>query len=34
MDARGLRPSGPQVDLDMLRRLEVIELARVEGRAP
>jgi hypothetical protein len=34
MDARGLRPSGPQVDLEMLRRLEVVELARAEVRAP
>ena len=34
MDARGLRPSGPQVDLEMLGRLEVVELARVEVRGP
>jgi hypothetical protein len=32
MDARGLRPSGPQVDLGMLRRLDVVELARAEAR--
>jgi hypothetical protein len=31
-DARGERPSGPQVDLAMLRRLEVVELGRVEAR--
>ena len=31
-DARGERPSGPQVDLAMLRRLDVVELARVEAR--
>ena len=32
MDARGERPSGPQVDLGMLRRLEVVEIARAEAR--
>jgi hypothetical protein len=31
-DARGERPSGPQVDLAMLRRLDVVELARVEAQ--
>jgi hypothetical protein len=28
---RGLRPSGPLVSEDMLGRLEVVELARVEA---
>lgn len=28
---RGLRPSGPLVTLDMLKRLEVVELSRVEA---
>jgi hypothetical protein len=31
-DARGERPSGPQVDLAMLHRLDVVELARAEAR--
>jgi hypothetical protein len=31
--ARGLRPSGPLVTPDMLRRLEVVELARVNAEA-
>jgi hypothetical protein len=31
-NARGERPRGPQVDLDMLRRVDVVELARVEER--
>jgi hypothetical protein len=34
MAQRGLRPSGPLVTLDMLRRLEVVELARVTTEVP
>jgi hypothetical protein len=34
MAARGARPSGPQVDESMLRRVDLVELARVEARVP
>lgn len=30
-DAKGLRPSGPLVNRDMLQRLEIVELSRVTG---
>ena len=34
MARRGLRPSGPLVRGDMLRRLEVVELARTSVEVP